>query len=169
MATMINSERDDSPYILIFGADVEPLRRHASESGFRANVEFSTRVGPDVGRVYNLDALVVTIMQAERFGLAGPRAEGVSSIENTPAPMVARGFPRYMIVGVKIPISDQRLWPREVRLLMSAALRAVNRFNSESSDRIQRVGVLAGNLMLEEIGPIELLKAVEDALREART
>ncbi|HEX2834285.1 MAG TPA: hypothetical protein VHW00_14850 [Thermoanaerobaculia bacterium] len=108
--------------------------------------------GIEITHKYHLDALLLTLMQAERFGARPPFPRGESFVLETSAPDHDRGFPPFIVAGVSVQHQSPRDLHAEAAIFLIAALRAIDRFNSEHSTKIFRIGVLADNLLARELG-----------------
>jgi len=131
------------PSITIFDTDERRVRRLAEHLQGTPGVSVTLGNGPEVNRREDLDAFLITLMMAERYGASPPFPAGRSIVIRTGAGDVARGLPPFMIAGVSIDLREPRDHAQELRLFLSAGLDAVDEHNASNAGAIRKVGVLA--------------------------
>ena len=115
-------------------------------------ISYQTGYGPEVVVKAGLDAMWATpMMGVELFGAAPPFPIHQAQVLKTPAAQLRLGMPRYGVVGVATTASDPKTPEYNLRLVLSALLKAVRRFNSKQSDQIRRVGILPRHLDLQRL------------------
>jgi hypothetical protein len=149
--------------LVLFDTDsglLENLKRFSRELPY---ISYEVGYGPAVVAKANLDALWITPMAAvELFGANPPFPLHEARVLETPPAQLARGMPKYGVVGVATSEDDPKTPEYNVRLVLSALLRAVNDFNSRHRDRILRVGILPDHLDLKRLDPAEAFKIIRE-------
>jgi hypothetical protein len=143
--------------IVCFSPDAH-LVRLLSDSMKLPYLVFIHGNGIEATSAAKLDALLVTWMQAEYFGITPKFEPHKAEVLTTPQAQVNRGLPPLFVAGVMLKSEDPRDPAFELCLLISAALDAIARFNLASTQKITRLGVVAEMLRVEKIG---LRKAAE--------
>ena len=144
--------------LLIFGTDenlISPLQVLVKDC---RNLSAFLGDGPASTRGCNLDALWVTPLQAERFGVS-PRIDTRTCTisKNTPQ-MLAKGLPRYVVSCGTTPTAG---WLEQA---VATLQESVSQFNAEhASDLIKTIGTLPENLGLTN----ENMKRVVEMLAAA--
>lgn len=128
-------------HLVIFGAEKRLIDRLRELVKDRSGISVFVGDGPAATRGCKLDALFLTAMQGERFGINPVIAPGVCTIQTNSAPMVAEGLPRYVISCGTRPEPD---W---IEKTLTALYKSLLRFNADHpSDPIERVGTIPANL-----------------------
>ena len=110
--------------------------------------------GPAATSECELDALWLTAVQGERFGLPIP-APGACVIGRNIPSMLAKGLPPFVIASYDVPGPE---WQRDA---LRVLLKAVMSFNGEHGNPIQRIGTIPENLGITA----ETLASVVDVLK----
>jgi len=76
-------------------------------------------------------------------------------------------MPRYGVVGVATSSDDPKTPEFNLRLVLSALLKAVHDFNLERPDQIRRVGVLPEDLDLKRIDHGEAVDIIRQVYEES--
>jgi len=156
------------PQLIFYGSDsalLEKLKPHSSELRY---ISYEVGYGPQVTAKAHLDAFWVTLMGGvELFGATPPFPLHEARVLRTPAAQLEKGFPRYGIMGVAVSQKDPRSPDYNLRLVISALLKAVNDFNSRGEDRILRVGILPDDLELKKLKPEAAFKIVREVYETA--
>ena len=151
------------PQLFIFDTDKELIQQLKSQSAHMPYVRYAVGDGLTVTKAEKLDALKVTLMTAlEHFGWNPPYPPFEACVLKTPSADVARGMPRYGISGVALPKNYPRdNLRRELKIVISAMLKAVKRFNSSHEDQILRIGILPEELSLKRLPPAEVFQMLK--------
>jgi hypothetical protein len=136
---MINFE------LVVFGTNRRALEQLASVGTNLKYVRFVEGVGPVVARGEKLDAVLMTLMEAERFGIAPPFRDDEAVVARTPEWAISKGIAPHIVAGVQTKLKNPRDWRGELSTLLKAAFRAIRQFNESGGD-IRRIGVLADDL-----------------------
>jgi len=154
--------------LVLFGTDsglLEDLKRSSAALPY---ISYEQGYGPQVGAKAGLDALWATPMVgAELFGATPPFPLHEARVLKTPPTQLQRGMPRYGIVGVATSNDDPKTPEYNLRLVLSALLRAVNDFNSRQSDQIRRVGILPEDLDLKRIDHGKAVEIIRQVYEES--
>jgi hypothetical protein len=138
--------------LVLYGTNshlLETLRQLSTELSY---IEYEPGFGPNVVSKANLDALWATPMAAvELFGATPPFPLHEACVLKTPPAQIQRGMPPHVIVGVATAEEDPTNSEFSLRLVLSAALRAVCKFNAEHEEQIRRVGILPEDLGLTQL------------------
>ena len=148
--------------IVVFGTNRRALEQLAGVSTNLHYVDFAEGVGPVVARRENLDAILMTLMEAERFGVEPPFREDEAVIAPTPEWAVLKGIAPYVVAGVQTTLKKPRDWRGELSIFLKAAFRAIRQFN-EAGGEIRRVGVLADDLLIQSLQPDDVVKVLTNA------
>lgn len=154
--TMQMSEQraDKKPELILFSRDTALLARLKPFAEGIPYLSCQVGNGPQVTAAAQLDALWATLMVgAELFGAVPPFPLHEARVHPTPAAQLKRGLPRYGVVGVALSPEESQNPESNLRLVLSALLKAVNSFNTQASDRINRVGILPDDLELKKLDP----------------
>src|SRR5262249_33817103 len=117
-----------------------------------AFVSYEQGYGPEVVAKAGLDALWAGAMAGiELFGAVPPLPLHEAQVLKTPPSQLRRGMPKYGIVGVATSDREPKTPEFNLRLVLSALLRAINEFNLKHSDQIRKVGILPEDLDLRRI------------------
>ena len=100
-----------------------------------------------------LDAIFLILPAAERWG-AMP-APGRCLVLQTTSDDQHKGMPPYVVTGVVMRPEDPRGPLPETRLLIISAIEAVREFNARSTEKINRLGFWANNLLID-VTPAQL-------------
>lgn len=130
--------------LTIFDSDkttLEPIKQLLGDS---KQVNVFVGNGPSATANCNLDALWVTAMQGERFGLPLNLAPGQCVIRQNRSDMLAKGLPRQIIS------CGTNLDPDWLKDAVRAVTQAILDFNRERPDTeaIRRVGTIPENLAM---------------------
>jgi hypothetical protein len=151
------------PHLILYGSDTSLLERLKPYSSELPYISYEAGYGPQVTAKAHLDAFWVTLMgAAELFDVGPPFPLHQARVVRTPAVRLDKGFPRYGIVGVAVSQNDPSTPEYNLRLVMSALLKAVKDFNSQGQDQILRIGILPDDLELKKLAP----KAAFEIVRE---
>jgi hypothetical protein len=138
--------------LVLFGTDSGLLEGLKRSSATLPYISYEQGYGPQVVAKVGLDAVWATPMiGAELFGATPPFPLHEARVLETPAAQLQRGMPRYGIVGVTTSEDDPKTPEYNLRLVLSALLKAVHDFNSKASDQIRRVGILPEDLDLKRM------------------
>ena len=155
-------------HIVLFGTNpilLEGLKR-ASDAFPYLSCELG--YGPQVAAKAGLDAMWATPMVgAELFGAIPPFPLHEARVLKTPALQLRRGMPKYAVVGVATSNDDPKTPEYNLRLVLSALLKAVQDFNSRQPDQIRRVGVLPEDLDLLRIDPAKAVEIIRQVYEES--
>lgn len=151
------------PQLILYGTDAGILERLRPFSAALRYIGYEVGYGIEIAAKAKLDALWLTPMAAvELYGANPPFPVHEAQVVKTPTPQLVRGFPRYGVVGVATSREDPRTPEFELRLIISALLKALTEFNSQSEDQIIRVGVLPQDLGLERMDPEKAFGIIRD-------
>lgn len=150
--------------LVIFGANVSGMQRMVETYTYPIRVLVVEGTAPEVTRKCHLDALVLTLMQAERFGARPPFPEGESFVLRTSPYDRERGLPPFMVAGVALHLRSPRDLREEVSIFLTEAFRAITRFNHQHLTKIRRMGVLADNLRVSELEGDALMNILRQSL-----
>ena len=75
-------------------------------------------------------------------------------------------MPKYGVVGVATSEDDPKTPEYNLRVALSALLRAVNDFNSRGKDRIVRVGILPDDLGLKKLDPTDAFRIIREVYEQ---
>ena len=149
---MKNLEMRKKLQLVLYGTNTDLLEDLKRCSGGLPYVLYEQGYGPQVAMKASLDALWTTPMAgAELFGATPPFPLHEACVLRTPPAQVRRGLPRYGVVGVATTDDDPKTPEYNLRLVLSALLKAVYDFNSKQSDQIHRIGILPEDLDLKRI------------------
>ena len=98
----------------------------------------------------------------ELFGAAPPFPMHEANVLQTPEAQLKRGMPRYGVVGGAISKDEGKIPENNVRLVLSALLKAVRGFNSQGRDQIARVGILLDDLEFKKLNPAAVFKLIQE-------
>lgn len=158
-------------HITIFGqrsaVDLLPETAHTIP-----NVAVLAGTGPAITTRQRLDAFIMPLMQAERFGanLASAPFDRAVILRTTSAD-IAKGLPRFIVAGVRTKLKHPRDWARELELFLTAAFEAIIIHNAQQNDTIERVGILIDNLFVDRVGSecaIDLLRTAAERYAAAQ-
>jgi hypothetical protein len=156
------------PRLVLFSTDSVLLEKLKPFSAALPYISYDLGNGPQVTAKARLDALWATLMTGvEVFGATPPFPLHEASVLQTPPAQLKRGMPRYGIVGVALSRDEGSTPEQNVRLVMSALLKAVHGFNSEGKDQITRVGILPDDLEFKKLEPTVVFKIIREVY-EAR-
>ncbi len=154
---------DMTPQLILFSTDaslLEKLKPHGSALPY---LTFEVGSGPEVTARARLDALWATLMVGvELFGAVPPFPFHDARVFPTPPSQLKRGMPRYGVVGVAVSKDEGNLPEINLRLVLSAMLRAIKEFNSQGRDRIVRVGILPDDLELKRLEPSTAFRIIRE-------
>jgi len=154
--------------LTLFGTDsgfLESLKRFSTGLPY---INYETGHGPQVVAKAGLDALWATPMVGvELFGATPPFPLHEARVLETPPAQIMRGMPRYGIVGVATSEDDPTTPDYNLRLVLSALLRAVNDFNCRHANPIRRVGILPDDLDLRRIDPQQGFEIIREVYQQA--
>ncbi len=154
--------------LVVFGTDsglLEDLKRSSAMLNY---ISYEQGYGPQVAAKVGLDALWATPMVgAELYGAVPPFPLHEARVLKTPAAQLQRGMPQYGIVGVATSDDDPKTPEYNLRLVLSALLRAVYDFNSRQSDQIRRIGILPEDLDLNRIDHGKAVEIIRQVYEES--
>lgn len=154
--------------LVLFGTDAGLLENLKRSSAALPYVSYKGGYGPQVVAKASLDALWATPMVgAELFGAVPPFPLHEAHVLETPPSQLQRGMPKYGIVGVATSDDDPKTPEYNLRLVLSALLRAVQDFNSKRSDQIRRVGILPEDLDLKRIDHDKAVEIIRQVYEES--
>lgn len=140
------------PQLVLFSTDSAFLEKLKPFSAGLPYISYETGRGPQVTAKAGLDALWATLMVGvELFGAAPPFPFHEARVLETPSAQLQRGMPRYGVVGVAVSEDDPKTPEYNLGLVLSALLKAVEDFNSRSTDQIARIGILPDDLELKKL------------------
>jgi RHS repeat-associated protein len=148
-------------HITIFGTS-SAVDLLAETADVIPNVAVLAGAGPAITAKQRLDAFIMPLMQAERFGAnlaSAPFDRAV--ILRTASADIAKGLPRFIVAGVRTRVTQPRDWAGELELFLTAAFEAIVAHNAQQQDPIERVGILLDNLFVDKVGSeraIDLLR-----------
>lgn len=148
--------------VVVFGTNQRALDQIAGLSTNLHYLDFAEGVGPVVVRRENLDAVLMTLMEAERFGVEPPFRDDEAIIARTPEWAVLKGIAPYVVAGVQTKLKRPRDWRGELAIFVKAAFRAIRQFNESGGD-IRRVGVLADDLLIQGLRPEDVVEVLTNA------
>ena len=155
-------------HLVLFGTDLDLLEELRRASAALPYLSCEPGYGPQVVAKAGLDALWATPMiGAELFGATPPFPLHEARVLRTPAAQLQRGMPRYGVVGVATSSDDPKTPEFNLRLVLSALLKAVHDFNLERPDQIRRVGVLPEDLDLKRIDHGEAVDIIRQVYEES--
>jgi hypothetical protein len=164
---MTEQRAEKNPELIVFSRDealVERLRPFAQGIPY---LKWEVGNGPQVTAATELDALWATLMVgAELFGAVPPFPLHEARVHLTPAAQLKRGLPRYGVVGVPLLPEESQSPESNLRLVLSALLKAVNSFNTQTSDRINRVGILPDDLELKKLDPETAFRIIQEVYEQ---
>jgi len=102
----------------------------------------------------------------ELFGATPPFPMFEARVHETPAAQLRRGMPKYGVVGVTVPTGERRTPEGDLRLIISALLKAVRNFNSRSKEKIKRIGILPDDLQLKKLDPGTVFAIIREIYQE---
>ncbi len=156
--------------LVLFGTDKGLLEDLKRCSGGLPYMAYEQGYGPQVVVKADLDALWATPMVgAELFGATPPFPLHEASVWKTPAAQLQRGMPRYGVVGVATTDDDPKTPEYNLRLVLSALLKAVYDFNSKQSDQILRIGILPEDLDLKRIDHNKAIEIIRQVYEDSCT
>lgn len=130
--------------LVIFDSDETTLHLIRTSLGDTKHIQVFLGNGPTATSACALDAIWVTAMQGERFGLPVNLAPGECVIGQNSSEMVARGLPRHVVA---CGTDNHSNW---LQVAVRAVVHTISDFNirHEPSDAIRRVGTIPENLGL---------------------
>jgi hypothetical protein len=150
--------------LVLYGTDTDLLEDLKRRAGGLPYIMCEQGYGPQVVVKADFDALWATPMiGAELFGAIPPFPLHEARVLKTPPAQLQRGMPRYGVVGVATCDDDPTTPESNLRLVLSALLKAVYDFNSKQSDQIRRIGILPEDLDLKRIDhsrAVEIIRQV---------
>ena len=112
----------------------------------------------------SLDALWLTWMQAERFGITPMLGIHRAAISPTTASFIGKGFPYFVIAGVSLAKDESPYSIESLIVTIKAVAEAIAEDNARSRERIiQRVGTIRENLLLDRLTPAIVRIVLEEA------
>ncbi len=154
--------------LILFSPDyaiLETLRQFSEDLPY---IEYEGGYGPEVVEKARLDAIWATPMMAvELFGANPPFPVHEARVLRTSASALRRGMPKYAVVGVATTAKDPKTPEFNLRLVLSALLRAVKDFNLQHDDQIIRIGILPENLALIELDPRKAINIVREVYEQS--
>lgn len=157
------------PQLVFYGTDAALLETLRLCSADMPYVAYQVGTGREVTRTAHLDAIWSGLMGAvELFGLTPPFPLHEAVVLKVPKHQVDRGFPKYSVAGVAVSADDPKTPEYDVRLTISALLRAIGEFNSRNQEQIARIGILPDDIQLRRLRPETALGIVREAWAEFR-
>lgn len=138
-----------APHLVIF----EPDARIADALKREIRLPFVTVVncyGKEATSVARLDAIWLTWMQAEQFGITPQLEPHVAVVFRTPDAKVKEGFAPFTVAGVNFAKNDPPDLIERLRWSLEAVLGAILRFN-KTEGAIERIGTLPTTLVLGKL------------------
>jgi hypothetical protein len=155
------------PLLVLFSSDsafLEKLKPFSIELPY---ISYEVGNGPHVTAKAVLDALWATLMAGiELFGAEPPFPLYETRVLKTPPAQLQRGMPRHGVVGVAVSKDDPKTPEYNLRLVLSALLKAVKGFNSRSTDQISLVGILPDDLELKKLDPGTAFKIIQEVYEQ---
>jgi hypothetical protein len=155
------------PRLILFSTDpafLETLKPFSAELPY---ISYEVGNGPQVMAKARLDALWATLMAGvELFNASPPFPLHEARVLQTPPAQLRRGMPKYGVVGVAVAKDEPTVPEHNLRLVLCALLKAVSTFNSESTDRIARVGILPDDLELKRLDPATAFQIIREVYNE---
>ena len=156
--------------LVLFGTDTGLLEDLKRCSGGLPYIMYEQGYGPQVVVKADLDALWATPMiGAELFGAIPPFPLHEARVLKTPPAQLQRGMPRYGVVGVATTDDDPKTPEYNLRLVLSALLKAVYDFNAKQSDQILRIGILPEDLDLKRIDHSKAIEIIRQVYEDSCT
>jgi hypothetical protein len=156
--------------LVLFSPDAALLEKLRPFSAGLPYISYEIGYGPQVAARVRLDALWTTLMGGvELFGASPPFPLHEARVLGTPPEQLQRGMPRHGVVGVAVSRDDPKTPEYNLRLVLSALLKAVKDFNSRSTDQITRVGILPDDLELKTLDPRTAFKIIQDVMSNNRS
>jgi hypothetical protein len=151
--------------IIVFDTDTKVVNslRHGIELPFFSVVEGN---GIEATRVANLDALWLTWMQAERFGITPSLKLHEAMAFPMPVKDILRGLPRFIVAGVALAASESRAGAHQLEVIVKAMLGAVSKLSVETGIVIRRIGTVPENLLLNKLEPEEAMRIISSIYSE---
>ena len=165
---MSEQRANNKPELILFSRDAVLLERLRPFAEGIPYLKCEVGSGPQVTAAAQLDALWATLMVgAELFGAVPPFPLHEARVLPTPTAQLKRGFPKYGVVGVALLPEEGQSPESNLRLVLSALLEAVQVFNSQGRDRINRVGILPDDLELKKLDPQAGFKIIREVYEHA--
>lgn len=159
---------DTRPQLILFSTDASLLEKLKPHGSVLPYIAFEVGNGPEVTARARLDALWATLMAGvELFGAVPPFPLHDARVLPTPPSQLKRGMPRYGVVGVAVSKDEGKVPELNLRLVLSALLRAIKEFNSQGRDRITRIGILPDDLELKRLEPSTAFKIIREVYEQA--
>lgn len=156
--------------LIVFSPNRSLLEEFQAAGSGLSCVHFTEGNGLQASRRCGMSAMIMTTLQAERFGVSALSTLRVARIEAASVEDVSRGLPSFIVSSVRMAISEPRQWKSEVFEFLRAAVEAIHDFNRKCEAPIVCVGVLAENLLPEKIGvdtAVDCLRHLEEFIRSA--
>ncbi len=151
------------PQLILYSTDSALLDKLKPFSAELPYVSYAAGNGPQVTASASLDALWATLMTGvELFGAVPPFPLHEANVLKTPPSQLRRGMPRHGVVGVAVSKDDPKTPDYNLRLVLSALLKAVDDFNSRNTDQIARVGILPDDLELKRLDAPTAFKIIRE-------
>jgi len=156
------------PQLILFSPDSTLLEKLKPHSAALPYINYEVGYGPQVAAKAHLDAFWATLMGAvELFGAVPPFPLHQARVLRTPSAQLEKGFPRYGVVGVAVSQNDPKAPEYNLRLVVSALLKAVKDFNDQNQDQILRIGILPDDLELKRLEPKMAFQIVREVYETA--
>jgi hypothetical protein len=153
--------------LFLFGTNSNLLEHLKHFSAAISNICFEHGLGPQVVIKARLDAMWVSLMEGiELFGVTPPFPLHEARVITTTPTQSQQGMPKYVIVGVATSDDDPKTPEYNLRVVLSALLKAVHEFNLNNPDQIQRIGILPEDLDLKRIDPSKAIKIISEVFKE---
>ena len=155
------------PHLVFFSSDSAFLEKLKPFSAELPYISYEVGNGPHVTAKAGLDALWATLMAGvELFGAEPPFPLYEARVLETPRAQLLRGMPRHGVVGVAVSKDDPKTPEYNLRLVLSALLKAVKDFNSRGTDQVFRVGILPDDLELKKLDPSTAFKIIREVYEQ---
>lgn len=165
---MSEQTADKKPDLILFSSNAALLDSLRPFTEGMPYLKCEVGSGPQVTATAHLDALWATLMVgAELFGAVPPFPLHEARVHPTPVAQLKRGLPKYGVVGVALLPEEGQNPESNLRLVLSALLKAVHGFNSQGSDQISRVGILPDDLELKKLDPQTGFKIIREIYEQA--
>ena len=118
----------------------------------------------EIIRQEGLDAVYLSVMGAERWG-ALPIPHKVQVLQTTSRD-AEKGYPPYVIAGGLFEMEDSREPSFQLRVIMNAALDAVETFNAKNNGVIRKIGFWTEWLGIQNMNPMEAGEIIKSVYQE---
>jgi hypothetical protein len=154
---------DQRTQLVLFSTDADLIFTLKQRFESDRHISAVLGTGPEVAGRYNLDALWLTPMQAEYFGVTSSLPPHLAKVFAMPAERRQLGLPRLLIAGVTLLPGKTYTSARIADLCVEALANAIAEYNRSHGDLILRVGSVPENLGLNDLHNTEAFVAVRQA------